>query len=321
MATADDPTAVFERYRSLLGGVAYRVLGRTGDTEDVVQEAWLRWRGVAHAEVAEPRTYLVRIVTRLAIDRLRLAQERRETYVGPWLPEPILAGPDAGAGGGGGGAVDPGAPEVDPETGALRADSVSVAMLVVLETLSPTERAVFVLREAFGFSYAEIARMLDRTEQATRQLGHRARRHVADRRPRFTVDQTLRRQVTERFLTACVTGDLDGLVALLAPDARLAGDGGGVAKAPLRTIVGPDKVARFLQAIATQPPPDPYGYLADVNGVPALVVTSGDLVVTAFVLDVDGSGQVRTIHLLANPDKLTALSDVTRIGTPVPLVP
>ncbi|MBO0891820.1 MAG: sigma-70 family RNA polymerase sigma factor, partial [Acidothermales bacterium] len=175
---ATDPTEVFAAYRPLLVGVAYRVLGRVTDAEDVVQEAWLRWRGVDHPGVDDPRAYLVRVVTRLALDRLRLAQARRETYVGDWLPEPLL---DAN----------------DPATHVADAEAVSLAMLVVLETLSPLERVVFVLREAFHFSYAEIAEVVERSETAVRQLGSRARAHVRERRQRFDVDHAVTRRLTE----------------------------------------------------------------------------------------------------------------------------
>lgn len=187
MAT-DTVTEVFEEHRPVLTGVAYRMLGRVADAEDVVQEAWLRWSGADRSDVREPRGYLVRVTTRLAIDRLRLAQTRKEAYVGPWLPEPYV--------------TDFGATVPDTAERAVLADSVSLAVLVVLESLSPLERAVFVLREAFGYPYADIAVTLDRSESAVRQLAGRARRHVEEKRPRYEVDPAEQRDLTERFLAA-----------------------------------------------------------------------------------------------------------------------
>ncbi|MFD8970314.1 RNA polymerase sigma factor SigJ [Streptomyces sp. NPDC059568] len=283
-----DETAVFERHRSILTGVAYRMLGRFADAEDVVQEAWLRWSGEGRADVREPRAYLVRITTRLAIDRLRQAQSRREDYVGPWLPEPVVT--DYG----------PAAP--DTAERAVLADSVSLAVLVVLESLSPLERAVFVLREAFGFPFAEIAAVLDRSEAAVRQLAGRARRHVEERRPRYDVDPAERRDLTERFLAAAGGGDMEALIGLLAPDVRLVGDSGGKAKAPLRIIEGADKVARFFIAVAG----DAARYerrIVEINGAVALLVLSDgkpDLVLQLEIAD----GTVRSVHIMRNPDKL-----------------
>ncbi|MGW0736810.1 RNA polymerase sigma factor SigJ [Streptomyces sp. NPDC002851] len=293
MATTDAATDEFEEHRPILQGVAYRMLGRFADAEDVVQEAWLRWAGADRGEVKEPRAYLVRITTRLAIDRLRQAQSRRETYVGPWLPEPVVT--DFG-------------PEV-PDTAerAVLADTVSLAVLVVLESLSPLERAVFVLREAFGFPFAQIATVLDRTEAAVRQLAGRARKHVDERRPRYDVDPAERRDLTERFLAAATGGDLDGLLALLAPDARLVGDSGGKAKAPLRVLESADHVGRFLVGVAGRPVPDMSYRLVEVNGAPGLLVLSGgkpDTVLQVEVVD----GQIQCVYVLRNPDKLTALT-------------
>jgi RNA polymerase sigma factor (sigma-70 family) len=202
-----DAVRVLEEHRGLLVGVAYRILGRVTDAEDVVQEAWLRWTGVDPSEVADPRTFLVRVTTRLAIDRLRRSKARRESYVGPWLPEPMLTDRDVA------------------EDVAL-AESVSMAMLVVLETLSPLERAVFVLREAFGMPHAEIAGILDRSEAAVRQLARRARDHVRESGPRFETDQETRRRVTERFLEAAIGGDMEALMDILAPGVTLVADGG-----------------------------------------------------------------------------------------------
>ena len=299
-----DSSRVFNEHRALLISVAYRILGSVTDAEDTVQETWLRWYGVNPSDVRDPRAFLVRVTTRLAIDRLRRAKTRRESYVGPWLPEPILTGRDVA------------------EDVAL-AESVSMAMLVVLETLSPLERAVFVLREAFGMSYAEIADVLGRKVEAVRQLGRRARNHVQERRSRFDADQSEQRRVTERFLEATSTGDLEGLMAVLAPEVTLVADGGGRALAPRRPVRGAEKVARFLLAIATEEQmarflrsvgSEPVAanlrvHVSQINGGSGILVASGDKPISTLVLDVS-DGVVRTIHLVANPEKLAGVSGI-----------
>ncbi|MET9483919.1 RNA polymerase sigma factor SigJ [Streptomyces sp. NPDC006638] len=291
MAADMTSTDQFEAHRSLLTGVAYRMLGRVADAEDVVQDAWLRWTAEDRAEVREPRAYLVRITTRLAIDRLRQAQVRREAYVGPWLPEPVT--------------TDLGSAVPDSAERAMLAESVSFAVLVVLESLSPLERAVFVLREAFGFPYAEIAAVLDRGEAAVRQLAGRARRHVDERRPRYDVDQAERRALTERFLAAAGGGDLEALLRLLAPDVRLVGDSGGKAKAPLRIVEGADKVGRFLSAVSGDA--GLYEFrVTEVNGAPAVLARAGgklDLVLQLEVAD----GVITCVYIVRNPDKLSGV--------------
>ncbi|MFH8624317.1 RNA polymerase sigma-70 factor [Streptomyces vietnamensis] len=290
----DTLTELFEEHRPMLLGVAYRMLGRTADAEDVVQEAWLRWTAADRAAVREPRAFLVRITTRLAIDRLRQAQARRESYVGPWLPEPVVT--DFG----------PAAP--DSAERALLADSVSLAVLVVLESLSPLERAVFVLREAFDFPFGEIATALDRSEAAVRQLAGRARRHVDEGRPRYDVDPAERRDLTERFLSAAAGGDLGELLALLAPDVRLVGDSGGKSKAPLRIIENADKVGRFLFAVARE---FWTGYelrTLELNGAPAVLVLADGKPDTVFQLE-SRDGLVQCVHIIRNPDKLRGLAD------------
>src|SRR5215204_5313826 len=287
-----DSARVFEEYRALLISVAYRILGSVTDAEDAVQEAWLRWSGVNPSDVTDPRAFLVRVVTRLAIDRLRRAKTRRESYVGPWLPEPILTGRD-------------------------------VAEVVVLETLSPLERAVFVLREAFGMPYVEIADVLGRKEEAVRQLARRARDHVQERRSRFDADQSEQRRVTESFLEATSTGDLEGLMAVLSPGVTLVADGGGRALAPRRPVRGAEKVARFLLAVATEERiarflrsvgSEPFVAdlrvsVAPVNGGPGILVFSGDKPISALVLDIS-DGVVRAIHLVANPEKLAGVRGI-----------
>ncbi|MER7686481.1 RNA polymerase sigma-70 factor [Streptomyces sp. NPDC097610] len=292
--TIDTATEVFEEHRPVLMGVAYRMLGRVADAEDVVQEAWLRWSGADRAEVREPRAYLVRIATRLAVDRLRQVQSRNEAYVGPWLPEPYL--------------TDFGDTAPDTAERAVLADSVSLAVLVVLESLSPLERAVFVLREAFGYPYADIAAVLDRGEPAVRQLAGRARKHVEERRPRYEVDPAERRDLTERFLAAAAGGDLEGLMSLLAPDVRLIGDSGGLSKAPLRVIETADKVGRFLYAVAQQGVPDPSYRSLELNAGAALLVLSGGKPDSTVQLDVV-DGRIQCVYIVRNPEKLVSLGN------------
>ncbi|MEV4447757.1 RNA polymerase sigma-70 factor [Streptomyces mirabilis] len=292
--TIDTATEVFEEHRPVLMGVAYRMLGRVADAEDVVQEAWLRWSGADRTEVREPRAYLVRIATRLAVDRLRQVRSRNEAYVGPWLPEPYV--------------TDFGDTAPDTAERAVLADSVSLAVLVVLESLSPLERAVFVLREAFGYPYADIAAVLDRGEPAVRQLAGRARKHVEERRPRYEVDPTERRDLTERFLAAAAGGDLEGLMSLLAPDVRLIGDSGGLSKAPLRVIETADKVGRFLYAVAQQGVPDLSYRSLELNAGAALLVLSGDKPDSTVQLDVV-DGRIQCIYIVRNPEKLVSLGN------------
>jgi RNA polymerase sigma-70 factor (ECF subfamily) len=284
-----DVTEVFAAHRELLVAVAYRVVGTVTDAEDVVQDAWLRWRRVDHAAVADARSFLVKVTTHLAIDRLRRLRARRESYTGPWLPEPLLTGPDVA------------------ETAAL-ADSVSMALLVVLETLSPLERAVFVLHEAFGFGYPEIARILDRSEPAVRQLGHRARAHVQARRPRFEPDPGVRRAVTERFLSACLDGDIAALMEVLAPDVTLWADAGGRTRAPRRPLRGAERVARFFAATPDSIPTGMTIRQVDANGGPAAVALLDGTPYAVFVLDLaPGDHRVTAIRIVANPDKLTGI--------------
>src|SRR4051812_4245330 len=290
---------VFEERRNLLFAVAYRMLGTAADAEDVVQDAWLRWSAADRSDVAEPTAYLVRIVTNLSLDRLRSAQAQRESYVGPWLPEPLLTTPDAGE-------------DVD------MAESVSMAMLVVLETLSPLERAVLVLREVFGYSNAEVAEVLDRSEASVRQLAHRAREHVQARRPRFHTSREERRLATSRFIEATLGGDINALMEVLAPDVTLWTDGGGKVPAPLRTITGADKVIRWLQAVVRRPyvgvaVEDMTFDIIELNGVPGIVIIGPAGPISVFIVDVDDARRVSTIHVVANPDKLRALSTGRRL--------
>ncbi|HEY6737362.1 MAG TPA: RNA polymerase sigma-70 factor, partial [Actinopolymorphaceae bacterium] len=222
-------TEAFVAHRNLLFTVAYELLGSAADAEDVLQETWLRWAGVDLDAVRDPRAYLVKITTRQALTRLRTLGRRKESYVGPWLPEPLLTAPDV-------------AEDVE------LADSLSMAMLLVLETLTPTERAVFVLREVFGFAYDEIAAAVDKRPATVRQIAHRAREHVAARRPRGSASAAETAAALEAFQHAVETGDLQGLLEVLAPDIVLIGDGGGVKQAVLRPIVGADKTVRLFSA-------------------------------------------------------------------------
>ena len=281
----------FDAHRRLLFTVAYQMLGSVADAEDTVQDAWLRWSAADRDDVQDPRAYLVRITTRLALDRLSSAQHRRETYVGPWLPEPLLTGT----------APDP-ADEVE------LGEAVSLALLVVLETLSPLERAVFVLREVFGMPASEVAGVLGRSEAAVRQLGHRAREHVQARRPRFDADDRSAREVTERFLAAAVGGDVEALLAAMAPGVVLISDGGGRIKAALRPIVGADKVARFLGAVGPEGAalPGLRIEITETNGAPAVVAWSDEGPFMALQLVVV-DGLVEQVLYQANPDKLGGL--------------
>ena len=285
---------VFEEYRGLMFAVAYRMLGTITDAEDAVQDAWLRWSAAPRADVANPRAYLTRIIANTALNRLRAVRARREAYIGPWLPEVLLteAGPDA------------------TERAEL-AESVSVAMLVVLESLTPDERAVFVLHEVFGFSLAEIAAALDRPAPAVRQLAHRAREHVQAHRPRFDVDWDQQREVTARFLAAAAGGDIEDLMTVLAPDVTLLTDGGGKTRAALRPITGASKVARWAVGVAGRPLigielSDLNLEPAEINGMPGTLSTAGGRAVAALTLAVS-AGRITGIQLLVNPDKLTAI--------------
>src|SRR5690349_4419219 len=253
---ADPATEAFLAHRNLLFTVAYEMLGSAADAEDVLQETWLRWAGVALDTVHDQRAYLVRITTRQALNRLRALGRRKESYIGPWLPEPLLTTPDV-------------AQDVE------LAESVSMAMLLVLETLGPTERAVFVLREVFDLAYEEIAAAVDKSPAAVRQIARRARAHVDERRPRADVPNGLREKVVERFMAATATGDIQSLLDVLSPDVVLVSDGGGVKKAALRPILGRDKVLRFLDGVA---PKDGSAHadVVVVNGAPALRVFIDD---------------------------------------------
>ncbi|MFJ6794957.1 RNA polymerase sigma-70 factor [Streptomyces sp. NPDC091268] len=288
---ADPATDSFVAHRNLLFTVAYEMLGSAADAEDVLQEVWLRWVEVDVEQVRDHRAYLVRITTRQALNRLRALNRRKEAYVGPWLPEPMLTAPDV-------------AQDVE------LADSVSMAMMLVLETLSPTERAVFVLREAFDVGYEEIAEAVDKSPAAVRQIAHRARRHVDARRPRRVVSSSEARAALESFRRSLETGDLQGLFDVLAPSVVYIGDGGGVKQAAPRPIVGIDKVARLMAAVAGR-----IGSTLElgptmVNGTPALLVRMDGAVDGILAVSVE-EGRITGIYFVRNPQKLTHVDSET----------
>ncbi|MBO2465175.1 RNA polymerase sigma-70 factor [Actinomadura sp. LCR2-06] len=292
---ADPATEAFVAHRNLLFTVAYEMLGSAADAEDVLQETWLRWVKVDLDQIRDRRAYLVRIATRQSLNRLRTMTRRKEAYVGPWLPEPLLTAPDVAE---------------DAEL----AESMSMALMLVLETLSPTERAVFVLREAFDVSYEEIAAAVGKSQAAVRQIAHRARRHVDARRPRAAaVPASEGRAVLESFRRALETGDLQGFLDVLAPDVVLVSDGGGVKQAALRPVVGAQKVARFIVGgTARTESALAVGHTV-VNGSPGLVLRlDGELdgVMAARVED----GRVTGLYYVRNPAKLTHVAGETRLS-------
>jgi RNA polymerase sigma-70 factor (TIGR02957 family) len=288
----DAATEAFLAHRNLLFTVAYELLGSAADAEDVLQETWLRWVGVDLDTVRDQRAYLVRITTRQALDRLRTLRRGKESYVGPWLPEPLLTAPDVAA---------------DVEL----ADSVSMAMLLVLETLTPTERAVFVLREVFDLDYDEIAEAVDKSPAAVRQLAHRARAHVAARRPRGVVSPAQTRDALQALQRAVETGDLQSLLDILAPGVVFLGDGGGVKQAALRPVVGADRVARLAAklgrvaaAVSLQP--------AQVNGCPALMLRLDGELDGVLAVRID-DGLVTGLYYVRNPEKLSRVERETAV--------
>jgi RNA polymerase sigma-70 factor (TIGR02957 family) len=289
----DPATEAFLAHRNLLFTVAYEMLGSAADAEDVLQETWLRWIGVELGTVRDQRAYLVRITTRQALGRLRTLGRRKESYVGTWLPEPLLTSPDV-------------AEDVE------LADSVSMAMLLVLETLTPPERAVFVLREVFDVDYDEIAEAVGKSPAAARQIAHRARAHVAARRPREVVSPAETRAALEAFQRAAETGDLQRLLDILAPDVVFLGDGGGVKQAALAPIVGARRVARMLvgglariAAAASMQP-------AQVNGYPALIIRLDGQVDTVVAVRID-DGLITGLYAVRNPAKLSHMERETTL--------
>ncbi|WP_112244218.1 RNA polymerase sigma-70 factor [Kribbella monticola] len=277
-------TEVFVAHRNLLFTVAYELLGSAADAEDVLQETWLRWTGVDLASVREPRAYLVQIATRQALTRLRTLRRRKESYVGPWLPEPLLTAPDV-------------ADDVE------LAESVSMAMLLVLETLTPTERAVFVLREVFQLEYDEIAAAVDKNVTAVRQIAHRARAHVAARRPREVVSPAQSRRVLTAFQRAVETGDLQGLLDMLAPDVVMLADGGGVVQAVKVPVRGAERVVKLLSRI----PASASLQLVQVNGYPALILHLENKLDAVLTVHVE-NGLITGLYAVRNPAKLSGVA-------------
>lgn len=287
----DPATEAFVAHRNLLFTVAYEMLGSAADAEDVLQETWLRWAGVDLAALREPRAYLVRVTTRQALTRLRTLGRRKESYVGAWLPAPLLTAPDV-------------AEDVE------LADSVSMAMLLVLETLTPTERAVFVLREVFDLGYDEIAEAVGKSPAAVRQTAHRARAHVAARRPRGAVTPAETRDALDAFRRAVETGDLQRLLDVLAPDVVLIGDGGGVKQAALRPIRGADKVARLLLAGILRIEATAALHPTHVNGHPALALHLDDELDAVLAARID-DGRITGLYAVRNPEKLSHMDRET----------
>jgi RNA polymerase sigma-70 factor (TIGR02957 family) len=288
----DPATGAFVAHRNLLFTVAYEMLGSAADAEDVLQETWLRWAGVDLGTVRDQRAYLVRITTRQALTRLRTLSRRKESYIGSWLPEPLLTAPDV-------------AEDVE------LADSVSMAMLLVLETLAPAERAVFVLREVFDLGYDEIAEAVGKSPVAVRQIAHRARAHVAARRPRGVVSPAETRHALEAFQRAAETGDLQHLLDILAPDVVFLGDGGGIKQAIPRPVVGAGQVARLLAAglakitaASLQP--------AHVNGYPALILRLNGEIDTVIAVRID-DGLITGLYAIRNPEKLSHMEQETTL--------
>lgn len=281
-------THIFEQHRPLLFSIAYRMLGSAMDAEDVVQEAYLRWRE-AQAEVRSPKAYLSTIVTRLSIDRLRSVRAKREQYVGPWLPEPIATGdtPDVAD-----------APVVK--------ESLSMAFLVLLESLTPVERAVYLLREIFDYDYAEISRVVGKTETNCRQIAHRTRSALAIRRPRFESSQEEQERITKKFVEACADGDMRGLLSLLSEDVVFYSDGGGKVVAARNPVRGSDRVARLLLGLANKMTREFAVRLAGVNGQPGIILYAGDLPDGVFTLEVS-EGRIEAVRNVRNPDKLHAV--------------
>ncbi|MDX3584213.1 RNA polymerase sigma-70 factor [Streptomyces europaeiscabiei] len=291
--TTDPATETFVAHRNLLFTVAYEMLGSAADAEDVLQETWLRWAGVDLAQVRDRRAYLVRITTRQSLNRLRAMSRRKESYVGPWLPEPLLTAPDV--------AED-----------ALLAESVSMALMLVLETLSPTERAVFVLREVFDLGYDEIAAAVDKSPAAVRQIAHRARKHVDARRPRQAVSADETRAALESFRRVVETGDPQGLLDVLAPDVVLVSDGGGIKRAAPRPITGADKVVRFMFGGLSRTGLPLTVVPTVVNGSPALALHLDGELDGILAIRVEDA-RVAGLYYVRNPEKLSRVESETRL--------
>ncbi|QEN15818.1 RNA polymerase sigma-70 factor [Mycolicibacterium sp. ELW1] len=290
MTAADEHADRFTLLRPLLFTIAYEITGSATEADDVLQDSYLRWATVDLDAVRDTKAYLAQLVTRQALNTLRSQSRRREDYVGPWLPEPLL--------------LD----EHDGAADVVLAESVSMAMLVVLETLTPDERAVFVLREVFGFSHDEIADAIGKSTAAVRQMAHRAREHVHSRRRRFSpLDPQQSEQITTQFLTAAATGDLDGLMSMLAPDVVFTSDSDGKVSAARRPVLGPAKVARLIIGLFRQATPEYRIEGANYNGAPAIVVFRGDRAESVMLVEIT-EGTITNFYAMRNPDKLAAVT-------------
>jgi RNA polymerase sigma-70 factor (ECF subfamily) len=298
VTTADDHAERFVLLRPLLFTIAYEIIGSTTEADDVLQDSYLRWARVDLAGVQDTKSYLARLVTRQALNALRAGARRREDYVGPWLPEPLL--------------LD----EQDPSADVVLAESVSMAMLVLLETLSPDERAVFVLREVFGFDYADIASAVDKSVAAVRQVAHRAREHVQARRRRFTpVDPAENARIAAEFMAAAASGDVQTVMSMLAPDVVWTADSGGKASAARRPVIGADKVARALVGLVGKgmQVPDARVELVTCNAAPAIAIYVADYLEGVFTVEIV-DGKITNFYAMRNPDKLVAAATVRKIS-------
>lgn len=289
----DTRTGIFTSARPLLFSIAYRMLGSVADAEDIVQDAYLRWQAALEVDVRDPRAYLATIVTRLSINQLRSARSQRETYVGPWLPEPLVTDH-----------------ATDPSEPVELAESLSMAFLVMLERLSPLERAVLLLRDVFDFEYAEIGRIVDKSEANCRQLLVRAKKHLGAAETRFDVDRAQAERLMQRFTQAAGAGEIDGMVAVLAEDITLWADGGGKVKgAALRPIHGAEAVARFVAGVLQRfVPAERVMRAAEINGEPAYIVYASGELLAAMIFHIQHD-RIHTIYAIGNPDKLRAVAD------------
>ncbi|WP_420640657.1 RNA polymerase sigma-70 factor [Candidatus Leptofilum sp.] len=291
-----DPT-LFDTYRAYLFAIAYRMLGSVMDAEDMVQEAYLRWQKASPVQIESPKSWLATIITRLCLDFLRSARVQRESYVGPWLPEPLptSAASEETA--------------VSTEGAIILSESISIAFLVLLENLSPTERAVYLLREVFDYGYADIARMVNKSEAACRQLVRRAKQHLQTHRPRYAASAEASQQLTAEFFQACTDGDAAKLFSLLAEDVVEWSDGGGKVHAARKPIIGRDKVARFMLGLARQAPPGIVPQFTVFNGQPGVIIYVDGRPFTVIVLEIVNN-QIQNIYSVVNPDKLRHIPDL-----------
>jgi RNA polymerase sigma-70 factor (ECF subfamily) len=282
---------IFNEHRRLLFSLAYRMLGVVADAEDMVQEAFLRWNAASDEEIKAPKAYLSTIVTNLCINYLQSARVKREEYIGPWLPEPLISDENQ-----------------DPMRSIQLADSLSMAFMILLESLTPTERACFLLREVFDYEYEEIARMVGKSEANCRQMVSRARLHIRERRPRFDVSDEMQSRLTGQFMKACASGDLQGLMSLLAEDVSLLSDGGGQVTAARKPIHGADHVARFLTGLVNKVGPSHLTVRpTQVNGQPGFITYLDGRLQNVVALDV-ADNRIRAIYIVVNPHKLRKLS-------------